>query len=212
MVTTGGRSRFRQRLGHARRPLRTRPYRELHPKWLEAADEVSCFGMIDGLKLLACFVVSLFRSKGRLEAEIVVLRHQLNVLRRGMPSLARLTLIDRLIFVRPYRLRPSVLSSVVIVQPETVVRWHREGFRLYWRWKSRARRAPANPARPARSHSRDEPCQSTVGRASHSWRAPQARHRGRPVDSGQVHGARPPAAGPEAGRPFCATMLPASPR
>jgi hypothetical protein len=95
--------------------------------------------MIDGLKLLACFVVSLFRSTGRLEAEIVILRHQLNVLRRRMPSRTRLTLIDRLIFAWLYRLRPSVLSAVVIVQPETVVRWHREGFRLYWRWKSRAR-------------------------------------------------------------------------
>jgi hypothetical protein len=86
--------------------------------------------MIDDLKLLACFVVSLFRSKERLEAEIIILRHQLNVLRRGMPSRARLTLIDRLIFVWLYRLRPSVPSSVVIVQPETIVRWHREGFRL----------------------------------------------------------------------------------
>src|SRR5229473_2950275 len=95
--------------------------------------------MIDGLKLLSCFVVSVFRSKGRLEAEIVILRHQLNVLRRRTPSRARLTLIDRLIFVWLYRLRPSVLSAVVIVQPETVVRWHREGFRLYWRGKSRAR-------------------------------------------------------------------------
>jgi transposase InsO family protein len=95
--------------------------------------------MIDGLKLLACFVVSLFKSKGRLEAEIVILRHQLNVLRRKMPSRARLTLTDRLIFVWLYQLRPSVVSAVVIVQPETVVRWHREDFRLYWRWKSRAR-------------------------------------------------------------------------
>ena len=78
--------------------------------------------MIAGLKLLAWFVVSLFRSKGRLEVEIVILRHQLNVLRRRMPSRARLTLIDRLIFVWLYRLRPSVLNAVVIVQPETVVR------------------------------------------------------------------------------------------
>src|SRR5712692_11609144 len=93
--------------------------------------------MIDGLKLLSCFVVSVFRSKGRLEAEIVILRHQLNVLRRRMPSRTRLTLIDRQIFVWLYRLRPSVLSAVVIVQPETVVRWHREGFRL----RSEERRA-----------------------------------------------------------------------
>src|SRR5260370_20560399 len=95
--------------------------------------------MIDGLKLLAGFVVSLFRSTGRLEAESVMLRHQLNVLRRRMPSRPRLTLIDRLIVVWLYRLRPSVLSAVVIVHPETVVRWHRAGVRLYWRWKSRAR-------------------------------------------------------------------------
>jgi hypothetical protein len=95
--------------------------------------------MIDGLKLLACLVVAKFRSKGRLEAEIVILRHQLNVLRSRMPSRARLTLLDRLILVWVYRLRPSVLNAVVIVRPETVVRWHREGLRLYWRWKSRAR-------------------------------------------------------------------------
>jgi hypothetical protein len=64
-------------------------------------------------------VGSLFRSKGRLEAEIAILRHQLNVLPRRMPSRTRLTLIDRLIFVWLYRLRPSVLRAVVIVQPET---------------------------------------------------------------------------------------------
>ncbi|MGO8918499.1 MAG: hypothetical protein ACLQJR_21575, partial [Stellaceae bacterium] len=97
------------------------PYREFHPEWLAAADRVICCGMIDSLKLLAGFVVSLFRSKAGLEAEIVILRHQLNVLRRRMPSRARLTLIDRLIFVWLYRLRPSVLSAVVIILPETVV-------------------------------------------------------------------------------------------
>src|SRR5260370_7504845 len=106
--------------------------------------------MIDGLKLLACFVVSLFRSKGWLEAEIVILRHQLNVLRRRMPSRTRLTLVDRLIFVWLYRLRPSVLTAVVIVQPEPVVRWHRAGFPLYCRCKSPAPGAhpPVPPTPP----------------------------------------------------------------
>ena len=117
--------------------------------------------MIDGLKLLACFVVSLFRSKGRLEAEIIILRHQLNVLRRRTPSRARLTLIDRLIFVWLCRLRPSVLNAVTIVRPETVVRWHREGFRLYWRWTSRARggrpRIPSELRRFIREMSRANP-------------------------------------------------------
>jgi hypothetical protein len=71
--------------------------------------------MIDGLKLLLRFMVSRFRSERRLEAEIVVLRvlrHQLNVLRRKMPSRPRLTLLDRLIFVWLYRCRPAVLNAV----------------------------------------------------------------------------------------------------
>jgi transposase InsO family protein len=46
---------------------------------------------------------------------------------------------DRLLFVWLYRLFPSVMNALTIVQPETVIRWHRTGFRLYWRWKSRAR-------------------------------------------------------------------------
>ena len=123
--------------------------------------------MIDGLKLLACIVVSLFRSKGRLEAEIVILRHQLNILRRRKPSRARLTLIDRLIFVWLYRLRSSVLSAVVIVQPETVVRWHREGFRLYWRWKSRARGGRPRIRRDLRDLIRE------MSRANPLWGAPR---------------------------------------
>jgi len=95
--------------------------------------------MIDGLRLPAPFVVSLFRSKGHLAGEIVVLRHQLNVLHRRTPSRTRLMLIDRVIFVWLCRFRPSLLTAVVIVRPQTVVRWQRDGFRLYWRWKSPAR-------------------------------------------------------------------------
>jgi hypothetical protein len=95
--------------------------------------------MISALKLLGYFVRALFQSSARLEAENAALRHQLTVLRRKLPSRARVTSLDRLLFVWLYRLVPSVLSAVVIVQPETVVRWHRGGFRLYWRWRSRAR-------------------------------------------------------------------------
>jgi hypothetical protein len=72
--------------------------------------------MIDGLKLLACFVVSLFSPKPRLEGEIVILRHQPNILRRRMPARARLTLIDRLIFIWLYQWRPSLLNAVTIVK------------------------------------------------------------------------------------------------
>jgi hypothetical protein len=73
-----------------------------------------------------------------LEAEILTLRHQLNVLRRK--SLKRLAFsnFDRLIFAGLYRIAPRIANALVIVQPETVIRWHRAGFRLFWRWKSRA--------------------------------------------------------------------------
>ena len=95
--------------------------------------------MIAFLSLLLHVVVSPFRTKARLEAEIILLRHQLNVLRRRVPSNPKLAVADRLVFVWLYRLFPSVLNAVTIVQPETVIRWHRTGFRLYWRWKSRSR-------------------------------------------------------------------------
>jgi transposase InsO family protein len=95
--------------------------------------------MIEFLILFLHVLVSPFKTQARLEAEIVLLRHQLNALRQRVPSKPRLTVADRLLFVWLYRLFPSVLNAVAIVQPETVIRWHRTGFRLYWRWKSRSR-------------------------------------------------------------------------
>ncbi len=95
--------------------------------------------MIAFLILVLHIVVSPLKTKVRLEAEIISLRHQLNVLRRRVPPKPRLVVADRLLFVWLYRLFPSVLNAVTIVQPETVIRWHRTGFRLYWRWKSRSR-------------------------------------------------------------------------
>jgi transposase InsO family protein len=95
--------------------------------------------MISFLSLFFHVLVSPFKMQARLGAEIVLLRHQLNVLRRKSPSKPTLTVVDRLIFVWLYRLFPSVLHAMAIVQPDTVVRWHRAGFCLYWRWKSRCR-------------------------------------------------------------------------
>jgi hypothetical protein len=82
---------------------------------------------------------SRFKSRARLEGENLVLRHQLNVLRRQAPKRARLTNADRLLFVCLYRVLPSILDAVTIIKPATVIRWHRRGFRWYWRWKSRGR-------------------------------------------------------------------------
>src|SRR5260221_12694925 len=90
---------------------------------------------------LPCFALAVlaspFKSKLRLEAENAVLRHQLIVLRRQLKDRARLTSNDRKFFVQMYRCFRSILKVVTIVQPETLVRWHRAGFRCYWRWKSR---------------------------------------------------------------------------
>src|ERR1700726_711651 len=92
---------------------------------------------------LLCFVVavlaSAFKSKIRLEAENATLRHQLVVLRRKLKGRAHLTNNDRWFFVQLYRWFPSILPVLVIIRPETLVRWHRDGFRRYWRWKSRRR-------------------------------------------------------------------------
>ncbi len=89
-----------------------------------------------------CFVmavlVSPFKSKSRLEAENAVLWHQLIVLRRQVQGRARLTNNDRWFFIQLYRWFPSILNVLTIVRPETLVRWHRAGFRRYWRWKSRS--------------------------------------------------------------------------
>src|SRR6478672_2495587 len=90
---------------------------------------------------LLCFVMAVlaspFKSKIRLEAENATLRHQLVVL--GRKGRAHLTNNDRWFFVQLYRWFPSILPALMIVQPETLVRWHRAGFRRYWRWKSRRR-------------------------------------------------------------------------
>jgi hypothetical protein len=84
-------------------------------------------------------VVGAFRSRVSLEAENTILRHQLNVLRRQSPKRPTFGMQDRLIFAGLYRLAPKVLGALAIVKPETVIKWHRAGFRSYWRWKSRRR-------------------------------------------------------------------------
>ena len=95
--------------------------------------------MIGLLLFLVGLLTSPFKSKIRLEAENAALRHQLIVLRRKVQGRARLTNDDRWFFIQLYRWFPSILRVLTIVRPETLVRWHRTGFRLYWRWKSRSR-------------------------------------------------------------------------
>ena len=95
--------------------------------------------MIKLLRFVRAILVSPFRSKARLEAEIATLRQQLIVLQRKSRGRVRLTNGDRFFFVQLYRWFPSILQVVHIIRPETLVRWHRAGFRSYWQWKSRNR-------------------------------------------------------------------------
>src|SRR5712691_10521790 len=91
---------------------------------------------------LLCFFLTLFaspfKSRSRLEAENAALRHQLTVLQRKVRGRVHFTNSDRLFFIQLYRWFPSILEAMTIVRPETLVRWHRVGFRRYWRWKSRS--------------------------------------------------------------------------
>src|ERR1039457_4044753 len=93
--------------------------------------------MKDLLKLILRVLASLFRSRAKLEAENLVLRQQINVLRRRAPKRPHFNNIDRFLFVGLYHWFPSVLGAIAIVRPETMIRWHRAGFRAYWRWRSR---------------------------------------------------------------------------
>ena len=93
--------------------------------------------MVAFLTQLLLVIRSWFARRARLAAENLILRQQLIVLRRQQPKRMRLWNIDRLLMVWLYRLYPSLLDAIIIVQPETVIRWHQRGFRAYWRWKSR---------------------------------------------------------------------------
>src|SRR6266699_316722 len=108
--------------------------------------------MSDLCRLIWCALIGLFRPRAALEAEILVLRHQLNILRRKCPKRVALSSIDRLLLVGLYRLAPGVLGALKIIRPKTLIRWHRAGFRAYWRWKSRPLGGrPATPADIRRS-------------------------------------------------------------
>jgi transposase InsO family protein len=94
--------------------------------------------MVALISFLLNVVASLFKSKSRLEAENAALRHQLIVLQRKVRGRVHFTDSDRLFFIQLYRWFPAVLNAISIIRPETLVRWHRAGFRRYWRWKSRS--------------------------------------------------------------------------
>ena len=95
--------------------------------------------MLAILHLLAMFVADLFKSRRRLEAENLFLRHQLNIALRRAPSRLRLHGSDRALLVWIASIWPNLLDLSQVMKPQTILRWHRSGFKTFWRWKSRHR-------------------------------------------------------------------------
>lgn len=90
--------------------------------------------MLTILSTLVSLLAFRVRSRAFLELELISLRHQVSVLRRQHRGRIRLFCTDKFLWVWLYRVWPQVLNAMVLVKPATVVHWHRQGFRLYWRW------------------------------------------------------------------------------
>ena len=95
--------------------------------------------MVAILHALGIFVADMFKSRCRLQAENLFLRHQLNIALRRAPPRPRLCGSDRALLIWITRLWPNLVDLARVVKPETILRWHRAGFKAYWRWKSRKR-------------------------------------------------------------------------
>src|SRR5262245_15181014 len=119
------------------------------------------------LQLIGTFIANLFKSRCRLEAENLFLRYQLNIVLRRAPHGLRLRGSDRAPLVWMTRLWPSLLPLSRVVQPNTILRWHRAGFRVYWRWKSRGR-----PGRPSITRELRQLIQQ-MSRENPLWGAPR---------------------------------------
>ena len=147
--------------------------------------------MVDLLLAIWMLVCDLFKSQRRLRAENLFLRHQLNIALRRAPRRFRLSLRDRILLVWMTRVYPDLLGLAWVVKPETILRWHRAGFRAFWRWKSRKRAGRPKIDRALRDlirrMSRENPL---WGRASDPWRVVDSWVRCGSIDCVQIPGAR----------------------
>ena len=139
--------------------------RKIESGWRGAQNQATLGRMLGLIKLIFGLVLDLFRSRAALEAEILVLRQQIIVLRRGRVGRLPFSASDRLVLGWVCGLSPKTCGALAIIRPETVMRWHRAGFRSYWRWKSRCR-----PGRPAVS---DEIRRRDISIANPLWGAPR---------------------------------------
>jgi hypothetical protein len=125
--------------------------------------------------LLAMFVADLFKSRRRLEAENLFLRHQLNIALRRTPPRLRLRGSDRTLLIWITQIWPNLLDLSQVVKPDTILRWHRSGFKAFWHWKSRHRPGRPKIDRELRDLIRQMSKDNRLwGAPAHPRRAPQA--------------------------------------
>jgi putative transposase len=105
------------------------------------ADRLIVADMVTIVSAMVSLVSFRFRRRASLELEVLALRHQVAVLHRQRPGRLWLRQGDRLLWAWLYRIWPRCLEVMVLVKPATVLQWHRQGFRKYWRWRSSSRRA-----------------------------------------------------------------------
>jgi hypothetical protein len=148
----------------------------------------SAVGMPTLLRFIVPVLVRRFRRRAVLELENLALRHQLHVLRRQRPGRPRLIAIDRLLWVWLYRLWRRCVDVMVLVKPATVVQWHRQGFRLFWSWRSRAGRPSVD--RETRDLVRQMNAATRSGVRLGFTESSSSSDRDQPSDSRQVHGAK----------------------
>ena len=147
--------------------------------------------MVDVVKTIFWLLVRRVVARSRLEADLVALGHQVSLLRRQLGHRPKLTRWDRLFFSALYHVQPDVLQSILIVRPETVVRWHRAGFRLIWKVKSRGKAGRPSVPADVRRLIRE------ISIANPLWGAPrntrgvaESRDRYLAVDRRELHGSR----------------------
>ena len=140
LVTTG--AMLVSWLGDRRRGCPCSNLHEAEKDWRFSRAGHTVTVMVTILGALLSILEFRVRSRASLELELIALRHQVTVLRRQRPGRPQLSALDRLLWVWLYRIWPQVIDAMVLVKPATVVQWHRKGFGLYWRWRSR------RPGRP----------------------------------------------------------------
>ena len=130
------------------------------------ADQPYRHDMVTILSAVVSIFAFRFRSRASLELKLIALQHQLAVLRRQRPGRPQLSSLDRLLWVWLYRIWPQVIDAMILVKPATVVQWHRKGFRLHWRWRSR------RPGRP-KTDTEIRALIRRMSRANPLWGAPR---------------------------------------